>query len=158
MALIECPECGWEVSDTATACPKCAYLLGAGTLPVARGVEESEIQRWWPTASIIGRIAVGMGLMFLARVEQEMGAPIGILGLLVAGSAIPTWIRYKIERARVGQIDTAPVDGLEDRIADLEHRHAELEQRQLEQITDLEERIDFAERLLTKQREQIGPG
>ena len=27
-----------------------------------------------------------------------------------------------------------------------------------EQIADLEERIEFAERLLTKQREQIGPG
>ncbi len=97
-------------------------------------------------------------MVFLARVEQEFGNATGLLGLLVAGSAIPTWIRYRIERARVGQIATAPVDGLEDRIADLEHRHAELEQRQLEQITDLEERIEFAERLLTKQREQIGPG
>jgi len=48
------------------------------------------------------------------------------------------------------QID-AVVDRLEDRIADLELRHQE-------QIADLEERLEFAERLLTKQREQIGPG
>jgi hypothetical protein len=72
------------------------------------------------------------------------------LGLVVASSAIPTWLRHKMERLRVG-VDPALVDRLEDRIAELEHRH-------LEQMTDLEERIEFAERLLTKQREQIGPG
>ncbi len=75
-------------------------------------------------------------------------------GLLIAGSAIPVWYRDRIERLRAGRAgsaDTALVDGLEDRMVELEHRH-------LEQIADLEERIEFAERLLTKQREQIGPG
>jgi hypothetical protein len=51
---------------------------------------------------------------------------------------------------RAGRADTALVDGLKDRIAELEHRH-------VEQVADLEERIEFTERLLTKQREQIGP-
>ena len=160
MALIECPECAWEVSDTASACPKCAYRLGAGQPAVShpRAVSVSTKHSWWPAASIVGRVGLGGILILLARVEQELGLGTGLLGLIVAGSAIPTWIRHKMEEARVGQIDTAPVDGLEDRIADLEYRHAELEQRQLEQITDLEERIEFAERLLTKQREEIGPG
>lgn len=27
MALIKCPECGQEVSDKATACPRCAYPI-----------------------------------------------------------------------------------------------------------------------------------
>lgn len=27
MALIECPECGKDVSDQATACPSCAYPI-----------------------------------------------------------------------------------------------------------------------------------
>ena len=27
MALIKCPECGHEVSDRATSCPKCAFPL-----------------------------------------------------------------------------------------------------------------------------------
>lgn len=27
MALIKCPECGNEVSDTAQSCPKCGYAL-----------------------------------------------------------------------------------------------------------------------------------
>ena len=151
MALIECPECGWEVSDTAAACPKCAYRLG-GTPSVTppRAVSESAIRSWWPAASIIGRVAVGGILMLLTMAEQELGAGTGLLGLVVAGSAIPTWFRYKMELSRSG-VDTALVDHLEDRIAELEHRHQE-------QMADLEERIDFAERLLTKQREQIGPG
>ena len=31
MALIECPECGREVSSSAAVCPECAYPVGAGT-------------------------------------------------------------------------------------------------------------------------------
>ena len=34
----------------------------------------------------------------------------------------------------------------------------EMEHLHQEQIADLEERVDFAERLLTKQREESGPG
>ena len=152
MALIECPECGREVSSSAVACPECAYPVGAGTPSVpARAVSTSTQRPSWTTLSIIGRIAVGGCLMFLARVEQEFGAATGLLGLVVAGSAIPTWFRHKMERLRAGGVDTAQVDALEDRVAELEHRHEE-------QMTELAERVDFAERLLTKQREQIGPG
>jgi NMD protein affecting ribosome stability and mRNA decay len=28
MALIDCPECGREVSSSASVCPDCAYQLG----------------------------------------------------------------------------------------------------------------------------------
>jgi hypothetical protein len=92
-----------------------------------------------------------MILVILARVEQELGAVTGMLGLLIAGSAIPAWARFKRERLRVGGSDAGRLDDLEDRLAELENRH-------LAQITDLETRVDFAERMLTKQREQIGPG
>ena len=150
MALIECPECGWEVSDTATACPKCAYRLG-GALSVSRSeVTSASTERsWWPAASIIGRIGVGAFLVLLAGAGQEFTTSTGLLGLVVAGSALPAWLRHKMERVTPGD-DTALVDRLEDRIAELE--------RHQEKVTELEERIDFAERLLTKQREQIGPG
>lgn len=149
MALIECPECGWEVSDTAAACPKCAYRLG-GALPIARSQTTSlSTQRsWWPAASIAGRIGVGFALMLLARAGTEFGATTGLLGLIVAGSAIPAWIRHRMERLRSGG-DPTLVDSLEDRIAELEHRHRE-------EMTELEERVEFAERLLTKQRGEIG--
>ena len=152
MALIECPECGREVSDSAAVCPECAYPVAAGTLPVPpRAVSGSTRRPSWIAVSIIGRIAVGGIILFLTAAEQELGAGTVLVGLLVAGSAIPTWFRHKMERLRPGWADTALVDGLEDRMVELEHRH-------LDQMTDLEERIEFAERLLTKQREQIGPG
>ncbi len=152
MALIDCPECGREVSDSATVCPECAYPVGEGTPRVPpRAVSASAKRRWWPAVDIIGRIAVGGILMFLTAAEAELGAGTGLLGLLVAGSAIPTWYHHKMGQLRAGWADPALVDGLEDRMGELEHRH-------LEQIADLEERIEFAERLLTKQRGQVGPG
>ena len=138
MALIECPECGREVSDVAAVCPECAYPVRTGTPPLpVRAASQSTQRPWWPAVDIIGRVAVGAFVLFL-------------VGLLVAGSAIPTWFRYKMEGLRAGRADTALVDGLEDRMAELEHRH-------VEQVADLEERIEFTERLLTKQREQIDP-
>ena len=149
MPLIECPECGREVSDSAAVCPACAYPIRASTPPVpVRTVGESATRPFWPTAEIIGRLAVGGLLLFLATVEHELGLGTGLVGLLVAGSAIPTWYRHRTERLRSGLVDPALADGLEDRMGELEHRH-------LDRIAELEERIDFAERLLTKQRDQI---
>ena len=89
--------------------------------------------------------------MLFTAAETELGAGTGLLALIVAGSALPAWYRHRMERLRTGWAESALVDDLEDRLGDLEHRHQE-------QMADLEERIEFAERLLTKQREQIGPG
>lgn len=96
MALIECPECGREVSDSAAVCPECAYPVGAGTPSVPpRAVSGSTKRLSWTAVSIIGRIAVGGIILFLTAVEEELGAGTGLVGLLVAGSAIPTWFRHK---------------------------------------------------------------
>jgi hypothetical protein len=86
----------------------------------------------------------------------------GLIGsVLIGGSAIPAWYRWKIERLRSGPPGAALAEGLEDRMSEMEHRHREqmvqLERGHAGQIAELEERIDFTERLLTK-REQIGPG
>ncbi len=34
MALIDCPDCGREVSSSASVCPDCAYPIGSGSPPV----------------------------------------------------------------------------------------------------------------------------
>jgi hypothetical protein len=150
MALIECPECGREVSDSAAACPECAYPVATGTPSVPpRAIDIATKRSWWPAADIIGRVALGGFLLFLTAAEQELGAGTGLLGLIVAGSALPTWYRHKMERLRAGWADSAMVHGLEDRMVEVEHRHQE-------QIADLEERMEFTERLLTKPQEQIG--
>jgi hypothetical protein len=154
MALIDCPECGWEVSDTAAACPKCAYRLGAGAPAVqpSRSVTRYTKSAWWTAASIVGRIGAGVTLWGLAPRGGSGGIDVAVFlaGLLIAGSAIPTWFRYTAQ-LKERRVDTGVEDRLEDRILDMEHVHRE-------QIAELEERVDFAERLLTKQQEQIGPG
>ncbi len=38
MALIDCPECGREVSSSAAVCPVCAYPVSTGT---TNGVERA---------------------------------------------------------------------------------------------------------------------
>ena len=149
MALIECPECGHEVSSSAAVCPECAYPVGTGTPSVPpQAVRGSTKPSWWTAVPIIGRVAGG-GMLFLLAEPGSLG--IGIVGLLIAASAIPTWYHHRMERFKASLPDRALVDGLEDRMAELEHRHSE-------QMTELGERIEFAERLLSKQREQIGPG
>ena len=153
MSLIECPECGREVSSNAAACPKCAYPVMTGTPPVPSGAVKRGSKRDWviPGLSIVARLGVGMILIGVGADEQSGAAVTG--GLIVGGSAIPTFFfawrdRLKLDSAQRGPELTA---GLEDRMAEMEYHHRE-------QMADLEERVDFAERLLTKQRDQIGPG
>jgi hypothetical protein len=86
--------------------------------------------------------------------DAAVAAAIG--GILVAASSIPVW--YRSRAGRLGKGSTAI---LEERVATMEQRHreqmAELLRIQADQVADLEERVDFAERLLTKQREQRKP-
>ena len=42
MALIECPECGHEVSDTAETCPNCGYRLKSQTNNLSSFNEETQ--------------------------------------------------------------------------------------------------------------------
>ena len=132
MALIECPECGWEVSDTATVCPKCAYPLGTGTpAKPRRAVSRLQKPRWWRTAiSIVGRLALGGFLAGIGGGEEESVAAV-IGGLIIVASAIPVFYRDTIERLKAGQAASTLDHRVEDRIS-------ELEQRQQEQMDRLE--------------------
>ncbi len=161
MALIECRECGREVSSSAAACPECAYPIGTGTTRrPPRAVSGLPKREWWKTAiPIIGRIAIGAMLITGGIEEESVAGLIG--GLLIGGSAIPAWYRDKFDRLGVGRAAPPRDDRLEEQMAEMELRHreqmAQLEQTHTGQIADLEERMDFTERLLTERREQIGP-
>jgi hypothetical protein len=74
----------------------------------------------------------------------------GIVALRVVASRFPS------PRDRARGLDLAERDQL---IEDLQSRVAELEQVK-QHVVELEERVDFAERLLAQQREtpRIGPG
>ena len=79
MALIECPECGRDVSSSAAACPSCAYPVGTGTPPVPpRAVGGPPKSQWWKTAaSIVGRLALGGFLAGIGGGEEESVAAVG---------------------------------------------------------------------------------
>lgn len=157
MALIDCPECGREVSSSAATCPECAYPLTTSPGITARTVlAEPPRDPWWKVfMPLAARIFVGMILIGVGMDEGEITGIIG--GLIIGGSAIPAWYRHKIDRLRGrggGDIGAR----VEARLRELADRHreqiAQLERTQAGQIAELEERIDFAERLLTKTREQ----
>jgi hypothetical protein len=99
-------------------------------------------------------VRLGGGVILLAGgLEEESVA--GVIGaVLVGGSVIPAWYRDKIERLKAGRSGQALADGLEERLADLELRHreqmAQMEQVHSGRVAELEERIDFTERLLSK--------
>lgn len=63
MALITCPECGKEISDSAKSCPNCGYEnLKADDKPKPRRTELSEVQK-----------NIGAGILYII---------IGIIGLI----------------------------------------------------------------------------
>ena len=163
MPLIDCPECGREVSGNAAVCPACAFPVGTVTPGhTARAVPIPPEYQWWKTAlSIIGRVVVGAILAGVGGGEEESVAAI-IGGVVIAGSAIPTWYRARIARLQAGRGAADMAYRFEGRMAELEQRQHEqmdrLEQMHAGQMAELEERIDFAERLLSKHREQIESG
>ncbi len=154
MALIECPECGRRVSIDAAACPECAYPVSAGRAPrtLRAGTPRKTRDRAKRVLHIVARLAVG-AFLFGVGVGEEESVAAAIGGVLIAGSSIPVWVR-----ARAAQL-AAGATGLEERLTMLEQRHreqmAEFAQAQADHVADLEERVDFAERLLSKQREQL---
>ena len=163
MTLIRCPECGREVSSSAPACPECAYPVMTGTPSVPhRAVKPSRDFTWIKTSlSITARLIAGVTIAVVgAEDEGSVAAIIG--GSIIAASAFPTWYRAKIAQLKSRGGGAELVERLEDRLIEFERRQQDqmdrLEQVHSGQIADLEERIDFAERLLTKQKEQLGPG
>lgn len=88
--------------------------------------------------------------------QEEIGVSIAIAGSLL----IFAWRRARAlrERALAPPVTTGEVQA--ERFAYLEDRVAELEQVQ-GRVMELEERLDFTERLLAQQRDtaaRIGPG
>lgn len=86
MALVNCPECGREVSDQAMACPHCGYPIRGGYgyeyrserqlfgLPLVHIVSGNRVD------PVTGRLRVAKGIIAVG--------PIAIGGLAIGGSAI----------------------------------------------------------------------
>ena len=154
--LIECPECGREVSSDAHACPECAYPVegrGSSRLPPmvqTRGGSGLEL-----TKQILGRAIFG-GILLASGAAWE-APPVVFSAIFVWATAIPIWIKAKRDDGLGPGGEVSRVEKqLERRVLDLEDRHiqqmADMEDQHNRSIAELDERLDFAERLLTKER------
>ncbi len=83
-------------------------------------------------------------------------APFLIAAFLVASVAFVLIFRGPLGRAIARRIEgtPAPDPALDARVAELEHRLAEMEQER-SRVAELEERVDFAERLLARARPEV---
>ena len=76
MALINCPECGNQVSDQAKTCPHCGIeIAGRFTAPV-KGTSQPPLRKkrsWiaWLVALVLAMILVFVGIWYYQRTQQE---------------------------------------------------------------------------------------
>ena len=93
MALVKCPECGNEISDTAASCPKCGYGIKKSTVTVeATGKKWKALQFLGPLAVIFGII---MLIIALATMNGEpiIGVILLVLSIiLIVGGIIASFI------------------------------------------------------------------
>lgn len=159
MALIECPECTTVASSKATFCPQCGYpfkhvkereATSPGSVPFISFTILDV------TRSIVGRVLFG-GLVFATGIGFD-APPAIILALIAWGSAVPLYLRAR-KSHRLGpftghrQIEQAVVKQLTEARDETRRELAGIDIN-AGRITELEERLDFMERLLAKYREQ----
>jgi hypothetical protein len=105
-------------------------------------------------------IHVGVTFMFVMFVAMSNG-PEELLPVITGGSLLVLAIRRKLAlKGGAGHAGLTTGEMAAERLAELEERVAELEAAQ-GSVAELEERLDFAERLLAKggrEQERIGPG
>jgi hypothetical protein len=160
MPFIDCPECGLEVSAQATFCPRCGFPVKKSASRLAgrasRGMAEVPLTSLDLTRSLIGRLVFG-GLVLASGIGFD-APPVVLLAFVAWGSGIPLYLKAR-KAARLG---IPPASGLPDpELATqlLEARSQAAEQvaateRNATQLQDLEERVEFMERLLARQREE----
>ena len=94
MALINCPECGTQVSDKAEKCPNCAFPIQEKAFDQQEGIKVSQVQftkkkhkRRFIWAAIIASIGVVMIIIGGGNSGEGTSASL-ILGLLLLVIAI----------------------------------------------------------------------
>ena len=167
MSLIECVDCGATVSDGALACPQCGFPVkkskGRSPQRIA-DVPRVSLTSLDIAKSILGRVGLAVGF-FASGVTWE-APPVIILSIVMGLSGVPLWLKAR-KAERLGGMSST--DAIEERVG---RALVEAEDRDMQQIADieqnanrlldLEERLEFMERLLARQREErqekIGPG
>jgi hypothetical protein len=159
MTLVLCRECRAEVSDRAVHCPRCGYPV-AGDSPrlLPSGHEPPQLPTIVSRPFAVGwTVASGVSAMFMFMLGRGAGAGAAATfgALAILASAIPVW--WKTRSAGHAAALSANLERrLEERLQAAEEqigrRLAEMEDGS-RQVAELEERVDFAERLLARYRD-----
>ena len=159
MSLIDCPECGIEVSAQATFCPRCGFPVkkAGGRAPAnAQGLPTIPLTSLDVTKSLIGRLVFG-GLLLASGIGFD-APPVVMLALVAWGSGVPIYLKAR-KAARIGAGPGLP--GIDEELTRqlLEAKNQGLQQlsdidRNATRIAELEERLEFMERLLARQRDE----
>ena len=167
MSLIECADCGTTVSDSAPACPQCGFPVEKSRGRSNQGapdVPRVSLTSLDVAKSILGRFVLAAGF-FASGVGFE-APPVIILSVVLGLSGVPLWLKARKAERLGGTTDTHLIEERVGRaLIEVEDRDmqqiADIEQN-TNRILDLEERLEFMERLLARQRddmqEKIGPG
>ena len=104
-----------------------------------------------------------LGGVLLASAGAYEAVPVLICGLVVGGSAVPISLKaYKNRVLRKAELGIGDLEGLvERRLAEFEDRNFhylnELDDRNVDRIEAVEERIDYTERLVARRSEAYVP-
>ena len=83
MALISCPECGKQISDTAPSCPHCGYLFSTSTSAYVKQPKPTKIGEFKQNVGGgIAILAVGIIGLFCSLVGLIIFLPLGILAII----------------------------------------------------------------------------
>lgn len=91
MALITCPECGREISDAASSCPHCGYIMNKVPVNQMKRTPLSAGQS--SSAQGVFLIAVGSVFAFSSLLLLIVFFPFGFLGLIICFATIAAGIQ-----------------------------------------------------------------
>ena len=69
MPLMQCPDCGRDVSDTAASCPQCGRPIAEST--EGQGTSEGQHLKNQFTSAIVGAIGLLLALFFTCSVCNQ---------------------------------------------------------------------------------------
>ncbi|MCU0281025.1 MAG: zinc ribbon domain-containing protein [Acidimicrobiia bacterium] len=92
MALVDCPECGHQISTLAAACPQCGYPIQAEAALLAEARPSRGPSRWTDPGFwiiLVGLIIVIVMSVLILR-HTEDGAPEDTTSTTTVGA--PAWV------------------------------------------------------------------
>ena len=93
MALIECPECGKEISEQAVSCPQCAYPIQTQSAMYEHPVQTIEqTGKKWKAGQLVGAFMMVAAPVSLALESPTLAIALFFFGLAVyVGFRVGAW-------------------------------------------------------------------